>query len=259
MTLNKITTLLVTILIVNNTFSQVFLPKNMDEKSIVAKFLETKWNENDSTYKWIPNLSESFQFSRNDNRDTLITKIDTIFNYVENEINKKIILLSTNTFNNSCHACQPSLGLIELSFDKSQDSLEIVNVNKYIDHIGSWGQSPKKRSLQQIDKDKFCLKVTDYGMSFGFEVGVTSFFIDSKKVLSFTSYESNHNAVEFDYQKYQFKSFISFNKKSNTLKIIKIGKEPNSRGKIVKVHTITTYKYNGEFLEKISKKNIVSK
>lgn len=242
------------------SFSQIYLSKNLDEKSIVSKFFETNWVKEDSTFRWIPNLGESVEFTNNLKKDTLRTKIDTIINYSESGFEKKMIILSTNTYGNICHGCQPTLGIIDLSFDSSNDSIRVDNFSKNIGHFGTWGNSPKEKSMQQIQKDKFCLKITEYGSYFGIETGITSLFIGTEKVYSFVSYISNHDAVEFDREKYSFKSSIQYDKKTDTLKIIKIGKEPNSKGVIVKVHNVTVFSFNDRgFFEKISSKSMLKK
>lgn len=254
----KITFLLISFLIYINSFSQVFISKNMDDKQIVSTFLETKWNEKDSTFKWIPNLSESIQFSNTIKKDTLITTIDTVFNYVESDIRKKIILFSTNTFSNNCHACQSALGIIELSFNELKDSMQVDNISKNFGHFGLWGESPKEKSLQQVQQEKICFKISEKATYFGIESEVTTIYCSTNKLLSFLSYKSNNDAVEFDHEKYSFKSKIIYDKKNDTLKVIKIGTEPNDRGKIIKVHNVTTYRYDEGYLIKVSSKNILN-
>jgi hypothetical protein len=239
-------------------YSQIFFSKNIDDKDIVAKLFETKYNEVDSTFKWIPNLSESIQFGST-TKDTLITFIDTVFNYNEYTTKKKIILTSTNTFNNNCHGCQSSLGMIVLSFNVDKDSIQVDKISKFITYYGTWGKAPKKRGLLQLDKDLYCVKITEYYSGMGLEDGITSLYRDCKKIFSFNSYGTNNDAVEFDYQKYKYRCTIRFDKKSNTIKINKIGKETDNSGDIVNVNLILTYKYDGEFLEKISTINQLNK
>jgi hypothetical protein len=227
-------------------YAQTSFPKNTDDKKIVSAIFEGTWVEKDTTCRWIPNFSESIQFDSNP-KDTLLTKIDTIFKYKEYDL-KKIILTSTFKFNNVCHACQPYLGMIELRFDEVNDSYIIERVNKYITGYGTWGEAPKKRSLFQLGEDIYCVKITEYSSGGGREVGVTSLYKEGKKIFSFYCYDSNSDGVEFDYQKYKFSSNIRFDKKSNTIKITKTGKEQTESGKIVGVNTISSYKYDGEFL-----------
>ena len=244
----------------NICFSQVYFPKNIDEKSLVSKLFEANWIQEDSTFRWIPNLGESIEFSNNLRKDTLRTKIDTLFNYYESGIKKKMILLSTNTYGDICHSCQPTMGIIDLSFDDLKDSLKLESFSKNIGHFGSWGKSPNEKSLQKIKKDKYCLKITEYDSYFGIETGVTSLIIGTEKVYSFVSYISNHDAVEFDREKYSFKSTIQYDAKTDTLRIIKRGKEPNSKGIIIKVHNFTTFGYDERgFFEKISSVNMLKK
>jgi hypothetical protein len=111
--------------------AQITFPKNIDPKDVVAQLFETKFNPADSTFNWIPNISESVQFTWEHKKDTLITNIDTVFNYKNFYDNKKIILTYTNTFNNSCHACQPSLGLIGLSLD-DENVFSNLSTNEFI-------------------------------------------------------------------------------------------------------------------------------
>jgi len=72
--------------------SQITFPKDTDYKDIVAKLFETKYNPSDSTYMWFPNVGESVQFISEHTKDTLFTKIDTVFNYKENNSWKRLIL-----------------------------------------------------------------------------------------------------------------------------------------------------------------------
>jgi hypothetical protein len=238
-------------------YSQITFPKDIDERMIVSILFEGNWSEKDSTFQWIPNLSESLQFGC-EPKDTLRTKIDTVFNYKENSL-KKIILTTTYVENSSCHACQPSLGMIELTLNADTDTYQIDQISKFITKYGTWGETPKKRGLLQIGEVNYCVKITEYSNGMGSEVGTTSLFKDGKKIFSFCSYDTNYDAVEFDYQKYKYSSTIFYDIKTNTIKITKSGKEFNELNKIVKVNSISTYKYDGEFLTKKSTKNILEK
>lgn len=238
-------------------YSQISFPKDSDDRKIVSTLFEGNWSEKDSTCLWIPNLSESIQFDI-EPKDTLWTKIDTVFNYKENKL-KKIILTSTYARNSNCHACQPSLGIIDLNLEERTNTYQISQISKYITKYGTWGEAPKKRSLLQLGEDIYCVKITEYINGMGIEQGLTSLFKDGKKIFSFNSFRTNNDAVEFDYQKYKYSSTILFDKKSNTIKITKKGKEFNDLGKIVKVNSISTYEYDGEFLTKKSTMDILSK
>ena len=237
--------------------SQITFPKDTDDRKIVSTLFEGNLSEKDSTCQWITNLSESIQFG-SDLKDTLRTKIDTIFNYKEDSF-RKIILTSTYARNSDCHACQPSLGIIELNLNEETNSYEISQISKFITKYGTWGEAPIKRGLLQLGKDIYCVKITEYSGGMGRKVGVTSLFKDGKKIFCFYSYDTNNDAVEFDYQKYKYSSTILFDKKTNTIKITKKGNESNNLGKIVKVNSISTYEYDGEFLTKKSTKNVLTK
>ncbi len=237
--------------------SQISFPKDTDERKIVSTLFEGNWIEKDSTCQWMPNLSESLQFGC-EPKDTLRTKIDTVFNYKEYSL-KKIILTTTYVENSSCHACQPSLGMIELSLNEDTNTYQIDQISKFITKYGTWGEAPKKRGLLQLGEDIYCVKITEYSNAMGREVGTTSLFKEGKKIFSFCSYDTNNYAVEFDNQKYKYSSTILFDKKSNTIKITKTGKEINDLNKIVKVNSISTYEYDGGFLNKKSTKDILQK
>ena len=238
-------------------YSQLSFPKDSDDRKIVSTLFEGNWSEKDSTCQWIPNLSESIQFG-SEFKDTLRTKIDTVFNYKEYGL-KKIILTSTYVKHFNCHACQPSLGIIELNLNEETNSYEISQISKFISKYGTWGEAPKKRGLLQLGEDIYCIKITEYSNAMGTKYGLTSLFRDGKKIFSFDSFRSNINSVEFKNQEYKYSSTILFDKKSNTIKITKTGKESNDLGKIVKVNSISTYEYDGEFLTKKSTKDILSK
>lgn len=163
------------------TFSQIKFPKNIDDKDVLAKLFETKYNPKDSTFKWIPNVSESVQFNWEHTRDTLITKIDTVFNFKEGDVSKRLILTTTNTFNNNCHACQPSLGLIELSLDEEKQLYQLNYAQKFVTKYGTWGETPQKRSIFKLAEDIFCLKIIENYMGAGVEGEQTSLYKDGKK------------------------------------------------------------------------------
>lgn len=249
--------LLMSLFFYQSMYSQQSFPKDTDNKKIVSTLFEGNWTEKDSTCQWIPNLSESIQFG-SEPKDTLRTKIDTIFNYKEDSL-KKIILTSTYARNSNCHACQPSLGIIELSLNEETNTYQISQINKFITKYGTWGDAPKKRSLLQLGENIYCVKITEYSGGMGRDVGVTSLYKDGKKIFSFYNYDTNYGTVEFDYQKYKYSSNIIFDKKTNTLKITKKGNESNDFGKIVKVNSISTYKFDGEFLTRVSTKDILPK
>jgi hypothetical protein len=253
----KIILLLLSQYFCQSIYSQLSFPKDTDDRKIVSTLFEGIWREKDSTCQWIPNLSESLQFG-SEPKDTLSTKIDTVFNYKGDRF-KKIILTSTYVRNSDCHACQPSLGIIELDLNEETNTYEISQICKFITKYGTWGEAPKKRGLLQLGEDIYCVKITEYSNGMGSEYGLTSLFKDGKKIFSFSSFGTNYDAVEFDYQKYKYSSTILFDKKSNTIEITKKGKEPNNSGKIVKVNSISTYEYDGEFLTKKSTKNILAK
>lgn len=232
------------------SYSQVYYPKKIDENKIVSELFDAKWFEKDSTNRWIPSISESIKFDVTQ-KDTLRTKIDTVFNYKQDNIDYKIILTKTYKFNDVCHACQPVLGIIELRSIETKDTIFVTNMNKFVTRFGTWGEAPKKRSLMQLNEDLYCVKITEYSSGMGMEVGLTSIYYNCNKIFSIKSYESNFDAVEFEYQKYRYSSKIYFDKKSKTIKIIKKGSKPNKMNRIEKINTIDTYKFSGEFLEKI--------
>jgi hypothetical protein len=68
--------------------SQISFSKDTDDRKIVSTLFEGNWTEKDITCQWIPNLIESIQFG-SEPKDTLRTKIDTIFNYKEDHLKKK--------------------------------------------------------------------------------------------------------------------------------------------------------------------------
>lgn len=237
-------------------YSQITFPKDINERMIVSTLFEGNWSEKDSTFQWIPNLSESLQFGC-EPKDTLRTKIDTVFNYKENSL-KKIILTTTYVENSSCHACQPSLGMIELTLNADTDTYQIDQITKFITKYGTWGEAPKKRSVFQLSESDYCIKITEYYSGGGVEGESTSLFKDGKKIFSFRSY-LNETAFGNENMNSRFSTSIFYDKKTNKIKIIKKGKEANSAGKIVKINSISTYEYDGEFLIKNSTKNILPK
>ena len=254
-------------LVINQlTFSQITFHKNIDDKDIVATLFETKYNPKDSTFKWIPNVSESVQFTGEHTKDTLFTKIDTVFNYKENDAGNRLILTSTNTSNSNCHACQPSLGLIELSLNEEKQEYQLNYVQKFVTKYGTWGETPKKRSIFKIAEDVFCLKITEYYMGGGVEVEQTSLFRDGKKIFSFKSYLSE-TAFGNEKLNSKYSTTLYYDKKNNTVKITKKGKdaikEVVRNGEtyldVVPVNQISSYKYDGEFLTKISTINLIKK
>lgn len=245
--------LFISLFICQISLSQVSFIMNTSDTTIVEKLFETKYNEKDSTFKWIPNLSERIQFDTTI-RDTLRTKIDTVFNYNDS----KIILTTTYKFNDICHSCQPVLGIIELMSNEAKDSINVNRLSKFVARCGTWGEPPKKRSVFQLGEFDYCIKITEYYSGGGVEGESTFLLKDGKKIFSFLSY-LNETAFENENMNSRFSASISYDKKTNKIKIIKKGKEANNAGKIAKVNSITTYKYDGEFLEKISTVNILPK
>jgi hypothetical protein len=239
--------------------AQITFPKNIDPKDVVAQLFETKFNPADSTFNWIPNISESVQFTWEHKKDTLITNIDTVFNYKNFYDNKKIILTYTNTFNNRCHACQPSLGLIGLSLDDEKNEYKLDYVHKFVTKLGTWGQPPSNRGIIQLSDTENALIITEEYSGSGVEAKSSSIFINGNKIFSFITSYSDAGALEFEYQRTRYKQYISFDKKRNLLKIIKKGKEPNQKGKIVPVHSVSYYNFEDGFLNKKSTLNVLNK
>jgi hypothetical protein len=252
-------TLFIFLLTTQIVFSQISFQRNTDEKTIVAKLFETKWNEKDSTFKWMPNVSESVQFNCKPKIDTLFTTIIASFNCKEENVLNKIILTSTNTFNNSCHACQPSLGIIELRLNEETDSLNVTFSNKSVKRFGTWGQAPKDIKLIQIGKDGVMgILIKDGYNGGGIEGESMSIFRNGVEIFDFISY-LNQTAFENDNLNPRFSTSIYYDKKSNKIKITKKGKEANKAGKIVKVNSISTYEYDGKLLNEISTVNMLPK
>lgn len=243
----------------NSAHAQITFPKNVDPKDVVAQLFETKYNPVDSTFIWIPNVSESVQFTWEHKKDTLITKIDTVFNYKNFYDNKKVILTYTNTFNNSCHACQPSLGLIGLSLDEEKNEYKLEYVQKFVTKSGTWGEPPSKREIIQLSDIENALIITEEYSGSGVEAKSSSIFIDGNKIFSFITSYSDEGSKEFEYQRTRYKQYIGFDKKKNLLKIIKKGKERNKNGKIVPIHNVTYYNFKDGFLGKTSTLNLLYK
>lgn len=239
--------------------SQITFSKNIDPKDIISQLFESKYNPVDSTFKWIPNVSESVQFTWEHKKDTLITKIDTVFNYKDLYSNRMVILTYTNTFNNNCHACQPSLGLIGLSLDEDKNEYKLDYIQKYVIKIGTWGQPPSKRRIIQLSETEKALLITEEYSGSGVEVETSYIFINGNKIFNFVNFYSDAGALEFEYQRTRYKQYISFNKKKKLLQITKKGKEPNVKGKIVPVHSVSYYNYEDGLLNKKSILNLLTK
>jgi hypothetical protein len=243
----------------NSAHAQITFPKNVDLKDVVAQLFETKYNPVDSTFIWIPNVSESVQFTWEHKKDTLITKIDTVFNYKNFYDNKKVILTYTNTFNNSCHACQPSLGLIGLSLDEEKNEYKLEYVQKFVTKSGTWGEPPSKREIIQLSDIENALIITEEYSGSGVEAKSSSIFIDGNKIFSFITSFSDAGAREFENQRTRYKQYISFDKKRKLIKIVKKGKEPNQKGKIVPVDSVSYYNFEDGFLNKKSTTDLLIK
>lgn len=237
--------------------SQTFFLKDSSSKEIVAKLFEAKWNKKDSTFQWMPNFSESIQFGSN-YKDTLRTKVDTIFDYMEENILKKVIVTSTYINYDDCHSCQPSLGIINLSLNEELNVFQVDNIAKYIQGFGAWGKSPKKISLFQTNNSSYCVNIIEEFNAFGVETHSTSLFSKGKCIYSFINFKSNVGAVEFKKDEYLFSTKISFDPKINKIKIIKKGTDLNSNGKVIKVNLIFTYEFDplNNYLERKSTINV---
>lgn len=242
-----------------SSHSQITFPKEIDNREIVAQLFETKYNPVDSTFRWIPNVSESVQFTWEHKKDTLITMIDTVFDYKNSYDEKRVILTYTNTFNNSCHACQPSLGLIGLSWNEEKREYKLDYFQKFVNKFGTWGQPPSKRRIIQLTETDKALMITEEYNGSGIEAESSSIFVDGYKIFSFVTSYSDEGAKEFEYQRTRYKQYIGFDKKKNLIKITKKGKEPNSKGRIVPIHNVTYYNFEGGFLDKTTTINLSSK
>lgn len=251
--------LLVSLCLCQSMRAQISFPKDADERKIISTLFESKYDLADSTYKWMPNISESVQFDCKPKKDTLYTKIIASFNLKEEDVLKKIIVTSTNTFNNSCHACQPSLGIIELELNKETDSLNVIYSNKFVKHFGTWGEAPTDIKLMQIGKDGVMgILIKENYSGGGTEGESISIFRKGIEIYSFISFlDIRGFGNKSSYQK--FRRNIWYDKKSNTIKITKKGKDYNDLVKTAMVNSISTYEYDGYFLTKKTTKNILEK
>lgn len=253
---------LITILFLSNfLFSQIQFDKSDTDIKIISQLFDAKIIEKDTSFYWFPNSIESVQFDTGKN-DTLFTKIDTIFRHDL----KKIYLTKTYKSNFICHACQPSLGIIELQFDELNEKYNVLICNKYVNNYGTWGESPKERYLMQISPDTYASIVVENFSGMGVETKITSVYKDGKKIFSFKSF-LDESAFEDEKLNSKYKSSISYDKETNTIQIIKKGRDAvkevirngETHFEVIPVNQISTYKYDGEFFEKISTKNIITK
>lgn len=247
--------------LINFLFSQTQFEKFDSDYKIISQLFDAKMIEKDTSFYWFPNSSECVQFDTSKN-DTLFTKIDTIFRHDL----KKIYLTKTYKSNFTCHACQPSLGIIELQYDELNEKYNVLICNKYVNNYGTWGESPKERYLMQISPDVYASIVVENYSGMGVETKITSIYVNGKKVFSFKSF-LEESAFENEKLNSKYTTSISYDKKANTIKIIKKGKDAmkevirngNKYFEVIPVNQISTYKFDGEFFEKISTKNIITK
>lgn len=253
---------LITILFLSNfLFSQIQFDKSDSDYKIISHLFDAKMIEKDTSFYWFPNSSECVQFDTSKN-DTLFTKIDTIFRHDL----KKIYLTKTYKSNFTCHACQPSLGIIELQYDELNEKYNVLICNKYVNNYGTLGESPKERYLMQISTDVYASIVVENYSGMSVEIKITSIYVNGRKIFSFKSF-LEENVFENEKLNSKYTTSISYDKKANTIKIIKKGKdklkEIESKSdkyfELIPVNQISTYKYDGEFFEKISTKNIITK
>jgi hypothetical protein len=253
--------LIVILFLSNCMISQIQFDKLDSDYKIISQLFDAKMIEKDTSFYWFPNSSESVQFDSSKN-DTLFTKIDTIFKHDL----KKIYLTKTYKSNFICHACQPSLGIIELQYDELNEKYNVLVCNKYVNNYGTWGESPKERYLMQISPDAYASIVVENYSGMGVETKITSIYLNGKKIFSFESF-LDESVFEEEKLNSKYKTSISYDKKTNTIKIIKKGKDAikevfrngNEYFEVIPVNQISTYKFDGEFLQKISTKNIITK
>lgn len=243
----------------NLAHAQITFPKNIDPKEVVAQLFDTNYNPADSTFKWLPNKRERLEFYMDEESDTLVTKLDTIFDYDEIGTKNKLLLVSTRPQRFDCHGCQPILGLIEMYFNEEDKVYKIAYINKDVSKFGSWGKPASKRSLLMISEGEIGLVITEESMDFGVEIASSSIYMDGEKIFSYISSYSDTGAKEFESHRTRYKQYISFDKKKNLLQIIKKGKEPNLKGKIVPVHSVSNYTFEDGFLNKKSTLNLLHK
>lgn len=243
----------------NFLYSQIQFEKTDSDNKIISELFQARLVEKDTLCYWFPNLSESIQFDCAKN-DTLFTKIDTIFKHGF----KKILLTKTYKSNSNCHACQPSLGIIELLYDNLENKYNVLLCNKYVNNYGTWGESPKEKYLIQISQDEFGFIIVENYLGGGVEAKTTSLYFNGKKIFSFASF-LDENAFENEKLNKKYSTTITYDNKTNSIIIGKKGKDAVKEVfrngmkyfDIALVNEISTYKFNGEFLEKITTKNII--
>lgn len=243
----------------NLAHAQITFPKNVDPKDVVAKLFDSRFNPADSTFRWIPNKRERLEFYMDEENDTLVTKLDTVFDYNQFGTKNKLVLVSTRPPQFDCHGCQPTLGLIEMYFDEETNEYKLSYINKDVTKYGIWGSPAYKRNLVMIAEGEMALIVTETSLYSGVEMSFSSIYKNGEKIFSFISSFSDEGAKEFEYQRTRYRQYMSFDKKRNLLKITKKGKEPNLRGKIVPVLSVSFYTYEDGFLNKKSTLNLLHK
>ncbi len=206
---------------------------------------------NNKECKWRPNLSEKFQFKPIN--DSLYTSIDTTFTFKRFDIKNTIIITSTYSPNETCHACSPSLGIITLEHDEVNNKIIVVDFQKFVTKYGTWGE-PGDVSLLEIGENNFCIKVTSNYSGMGMTGTYESLFYEGKKVLSYTSYEDNSGTTDNLSKIFEYNTSISIDKKKNNLLLTKKGSHLNqSTGKVNKVNSTTSYIFINNEFEKVCK------
>lgn len=235
----KNTILILTLLSFNLSNSQEFsFPINENYNKIIKTLFEGE-SVSDNECKWKLNVSDKFQFGAFD-KDSLYTVCDTIFKFKVNDNLNTLLITSTYGKNETCHACSPSLGIIQLEKNDEENKLIVKDFRKYITKYGTWGE-PGKVSLLKIGENEFCIKVSSSYTGMGVSGDYDSLFYNGEKILTYTSYEDNSGSTDEESRMFNYSTKISIDK-SFKITLKKIGTEIDEKtGKKIKVNTISNF------------------
>ena len=218
-------------------------------KDLLLDFFKGEWDNETNTCKWKNELATDV-----DNK-YVYAKVDTIINFVSGQIQKKIIIINSyekNSYQSGnkepfyvmCHACAPSLSIIELKRNLNSKNWEIENSNKFGGKCGNWG-APANYELLNLWDNRFCILTKVRYSNRGNGEESIDFFLNCQPVLSTVSRDGSTEGQNEKPLYYSYKTIFSVDKIKKQLVTINRGTDYNSElDKIINVNKTTRYILN---------------
>ncbi len=143
-----------------------------------------------------------------------------------------------------CHACKPTIGMIELVFDDAARIWNIKRTNKKMGEHGAWGEPPTY-SLVFLWDDQYCLLIDENYVMQGVSTNTHTLYLNGIEALAYTRAEDNGGEEEEGSRKYySFESLPTVIANEKKLLLSVFGKIPKN-GKVVPVNAKKIYVLSG--------------